>query len=150
MNSNAVFVEVYENALWTAEQERMGYVLENGSSVGPNAVLSTNADGYSEVPERQKSLAEWATELRDRRRTLAGFPVNVANRHMADPHPDAYTFTFAKPLPYGQITSYYFVNPAARCGAGMLSYGRIEVTGRSLTQADLPPGVFVAPPRPWR
>ncbi|MBK8214801.1 MAG: hypothetical protein IPK71_13765 [Myxococcales bacterium] len=26
----------------------------------------------------------------------------------------------------------------------------IEVTGRSLTQADLPPGVFVAPPRPWR
>lgn len=117
LNTNAVFVEVYENVLWNAEAERAG------------AVLSTSADGYSDVPERQKSLADWAVELRDRRRTIAGFPASVPNRHMADPHPAAYTFTFAKDLPAGQTTSYYFVNPAARCASATLRYGQIEVNG---------------------
>ena len=47
LNSNAVFVEVYEKVLWIAEQHRLA----------GNAVLSTTSAGFADVPERQKSLA---------------------------------------------------------------------------------------------
>lgn len=120
LNSNAVFVEAYEAVLWHAEQER---------ATGA-AALSTSAAGYAEIPARQKSLAQWADELHRRRRALAGLAGNLANRHMKDPFPASYTFTFKKDLAAGAIESHRFINPAARCGAGTLASGTIEVTGR--------------------
>lgn len=119
LHSNAVFVEVYEVTLWRAEQERLA----------GNAVLSQSVDGYADVPERQKSLAAWTSELHARRRTIAGFPAHAATRHMKDPFPDQYTFHFNKDLAVNAVESYYFVNPAARCASGTLSSGQIDVTG---------------------
>jgi hypothetical protein len=119
LNSNAVFVELYEVTLWRAEQERLA----------GNAVLSTSAAGYAEVPERQKSLAQWTQELHNRRRAISQFADHSDNRHMKDPFPFDYTFTFKKDLAANAVETYYFVNPAARCAAGTLAYGQIEVTG---------------------
>ena len=119
LHSNAAFVEVYESTLWRAEQER----------IAGNAVLSTSIEGYAEVPERQKSLAEWTRELHTRRRAISEFPAHAQNRHMKDPFPYAYVFTFKKNLPANALETYYFVNPARRCASGTLTYGRIEVTG---------------------
>lgn len=113
LNSNAVFVEFYEKVLWVAEQERR---------LG-NAVLST-----TDVPERQKSLAQWTNELHKRRRTIAGFVANANNRHTKDPFPDSYMFTFKKNLAPGAVESHFFINPGARCSSGTLFSGRIDVT----------------------
>jgi hypothetical protein len=114
-----VFVDAYELILWRAEQERY---------LG-NAVLSATVAGYSSVPERQKRLGEWTRELHKRRRTIAGFAANAQTRHMQDPFPDTYTFTFKKNLSPGAIESHFFINPAARCSSGTLYSGRIDVTG---------------------
>jgi hypothetical protein len=119
LNSNAVFVEAYEAVLWRAEQERY---------LG-NAVLSTVAAGYASVVERQKGLGDWTRELHQRRRAIAGFAANALVRHMNDPFPDSYTFTFKKDLAPGAVESYFFINPAGRCASGALSSGRINVTG---------------------
>jgi hypothetical protein len=119
LNSNAVFLEAYEAVLWKAEQSRRA----------GNPVLSTTIDGYAEIPERQKTLAQWAAELHKRRRSLATLAGNDTNRHMKDPFPASYTFHFKKNLAAGQLESYRFVNPAARCAAGTLASGRIDVTG---------------------
>ena len=120
LNSNAVFVEVYEKVLWIAEQHRLA----------GNAVLSTTSAGFADVPERQKSLAAWTSELHKRRRTIADFAVHANNRHMKDPFPDRYSFTFKKNLAPGDLESHFFINPGARCTAGTLSYGRIDVRGK--------------------
>jgi len=120
LNSNAVFVEVYEKVLWIAEQHRLA----------GNAVLSTTSAGFADVPERQKSLAEWTSELHKRRRTIADFAVHANNRHMKDPFPDRYAFTFKKNLAPGDLESHFFINPGARCTAGTLVYGRIDVRGK--------------------
>jgi hypothetical protein len=120
LNSNAVFVEVYEKVLWISEQHRLA----------GNTVLSTTSAGYAGVPERQKSLAQWTSELHKRRRTIADFASNADNRHMKDPFPDRYTFTFKKNLAPGVVESHFFINPGARCTAGTLFYGRIDVTGK--------------------
>ena len=48
---------------------------------------------------------------------------------MKDPYPDTYTFTFSNKLPAGVVESHFFINPAARCSAGTLHSGRIDVTG---------------------
>jgi hypothetical protein len=119
LNSNAVFIEAYESTLWRAEQERLG----------GNAVLSTVVEGYAEVPERQKSLAAWTNELHLRRRAISQFPAHAQNRHMKDPFPYDYLFTFKKDLVPNAVETYYFVNPAARCAAGTRAYGTIQVTG---------------------
>ncbi len=120
LNSNAVFVEVYEKVLWIAEQHRLA----------GNAVLSTTSAGFADVPERQKSLAQWTSELHKRRRTIADFAVHANNRHMKDPFPDRYAFTFKKNLAPGDLESHFFINPGARCTAGTLSFGRIDVRGK--------------------
>ena len=120
MNTNAVFVEVYEKVLWIAEQHRLA----------GNAVLSTTSAGYAGVPERQKSLAQWTSELHKRRRTIADFAVHANNRHMKDPFPDRYAFTFKKNLAPGAVESHFFINPGARCTAGTLFSGRIDVRGK--------------------
>jgi hypothetical protein len=119
LNSNAVFVEVYEKILWIAEQERRG-----------KKALSTTAAGFADILERQKSLAQWTSELHKRRRTIADFASNANNRHMKDPFPDSYTFTFKKDLASGDIESHFFINPAARCTSGTLYSGQIDVVGR--------------------
>jgi hypothetical protein len=120
LNSNAVFVEVYEKVLWIAEQERR---------LG-KAALSTTGWGFANVPERQKSLAQWTSELHKRRRTIANFTSNADNRHMKDPFPDSYTFTLKKDLASGELESHFFINPAARCASGTLYSGQIDVVGK--------------------
>jgi hypothetical protein len=119
INSNAVFVEAYEAVLWKAEQER-----RRG-----NAVLSTTVAGHAQDPSYQYSLAQWTALLHKRRRTIAGFAANATNRHMADPFPDHYVFTFNKDLAPNVVESYRFINPAARCASGTLASGRINVRG---------------------
>ena len=114
-----MFVEVYEKVLWIAEQHRLA----------GNAVLSTTSAGYADVPERQKSLAQWTSELHSAVEPSPISAVHANNRHMKDPFPDRYAFTFKKKLPANAIETYYFVNPAGRCASGTLTYGRIDVTG---------------------
>ncbi|MBK9037209.1 MAG: hypothetical protein IPL61_39190 [Myxococcales bacterium] len=126
LDTNAVFLEVYELALWRALQERV--------SLG-QTYLSTSAAGYADIPERQKSLADWTAELHARRRTIANDVSNANNRHMKDPFPDSYTFHFKKNLNPATVLaeSYFFINPAGRCthpGAprsGNLNYGQVTV-----------------------
>jgi len=117
LNSNMVFLEAYEVVLWKA-RARGG------------APLSTVASGYADTTDRQKNLGQWAAELHRRRRSIAGFPENALNRHLKDPFPDAYSIRLGKPLALNQVESHFFINPAARCGAGTLASGRINVTGR--------------------
>jgi hypothetical protein len=119
LNSNAVFVEVYGDVLWKVRQDKL---------LGAT-VLSTSAAGFADVPERQKSLSQWAAELHARRRTIAGFAANANNRHMKDPFPASYTFTFKKNLALNAVESHFFINPAARCASNTLHSGRIDVTG---------------------
>ncbi len=128
LNTNAVFLEAYELDLWRALQERI--------SGAP--YLSTSADGYAEVPERQKTLADWTAELHARRRAIANDPANALNRHMKDPFPDSYTFYFKKNLNPATVLSesYFFINPAGRCthpGAPQVSnlnYGQVTVLAK--------------------
>jgi hypothetical protein len=49
---------------------------------------------------------------------------------MKDPFPDRYAFTFKKNLAPGDLESHFFINPGARCTAGTLVYGRIDVRGK--------------------
>jgi hypothetical protein len=122
LNSNMVFLEAYEHALWQARQQKL---------LG-NTALSTTAAGYADVPSRQKSLAEWSAELHKRRRTIASYTSSTKNVHMRDPYPSPYTFTFRKDLAPGEVQSIYFVNPAARCHSGTNYYGTINVTGTNV------------------
>ncbi len=117
INSNAVFFEAYEGVLWRAKQER------------GTRVLSTTAAGFSADVAHRKSLAQWTAELHKRRRTIAGYAENAENRHMKDPFPTSYEFTFKKNLAPGAVETYRFINPAARCAAGTLASGRITITG---------------------
>ena len=49
---------------------------------------------------------------------------------MKDPFPDRYAFTFEKNLAPGVTESHFFINPGARCTAGTLFYGHIDVRGK--------------------
>ena len=81
-------------------------------------------------PSGRRAWRQWTSELHKRRRTIADFAVHANNRHMKDPFPDRYAFTFKKNLAPGDLESHFFINPGARCTAGTLSYGRIDVRGK--------------------
>lgn len=111
-NSNAVFVELYEQRIWEAGKDAY-------------APLSTASE-----PAMHKSLVDWDRELHARRRAVAGFRSSAGNPNLADPFPDVYRFRFAKPLAPGSFESYTFVNPARRCGVDSRAVGRIRVYAR--------------------
>lgn len=99
INSNAVFIELYEERLWKISVTR-------GS--GPSAdVLDSARWGKGKPAPYSKNLNTWANELHDRRRELAK---RLDNPHAADPFPSIYKHTFSKPLTGGQL--YYYINPS--------------------------------------
>ena len=117
LNSNMVFLEAYEHALWLARQ----------GALGSDTVLNESADA-----SRQKSLAAWSAELHNRRRTMASWTIAAKNSNLREPYPDPYTFKFRKDLALGEVQTIYFVNPAARCQSGTTFYGTINVTGNNI------------------
>jgi hypothetical protein len=123
LNSNMVFLEAYEHTLWLVRQ----------GTLRGDLVLSTSADGYADVPSRQKSLLAWSAELHKRRRAIASWTIASKNGNLRDPYPDPYTFRFRKDLTLGAVSTIYFINPGARCQSGTTSFGTIEITGNNAT-----------------
>jgi hypothetical protein len=129
LNTNAVFLEAYELSLWRALMEK--------TWLG-NTFLSTSTAGFAGTADTQKSLADWTAELHGRRRTIANYASNAANRHMSDPFPDQYIFNFKKNLDPAVVLSesYYFINPAGRCThpsapqTSNLNYGKVTVLAK--------------------
>ena len=119
LNSNMVFLEAYEIALWRARQQRLS----------GDAILSRSAEGYADVVSREKSLAAWTAELHRRRRTIASYAGNAVHASLRDPFPATYSFTFRKDLAPGAVETIHFVNPAARCTSGTSAYATITITG---------------------
>jgi hypothetical protein len=72
LNSNMVFLEAYEQTLWLARQ----------GTLRGDLVLSTSADGYADVPSRQKSLLAWSAELHKRRRAIASWTIASKNGNL--------------------------------------------------------------------
>lgn len=114
INSNGVFIELYEERLWEIFQTlgagATAPVLDPGrtSLVGNPAPFS-------------KNLYAWANELHDRRKQLV-----TTNPNQADPFPTIYEHTFSQPLNWGQ--TYYYINPSKCLSGRASSVGSISVT----------------------
>lgn len=104
INSNGVFIELYEERLWEIFQIRgtgaTAPVLDPGRTSLPVGNPTPNPAPFS------KNLYTWANELHDRRKQL----INAANPNVADPFPTIYEHTFSQPLNWGQ--TYYYINPS--------------------------------------
>lgn len=100
LNSNAVFIELYEERLW-----QIFKLLRSGSLAGvldpTRASLNGNPAPYS------KNLYTWGEELHSRRRQWI---VNNPQRNLPDPFPEIYDFTFS-PRTLAPRT-YYYINPS--------------------------------------
>lgn len=98
-NSDAVFLEIYEQRLWEAE-----------SSGG---VLDPAASG--------RTLGEWAEELHDRRRTDPNLTA------LGDPLPLLHAHRFTRTLAGSGYESYYYVH-GSKCGVlGFANYGGVSI-----------------------
>lgn len=113
LNSNAVFLEIYEERLWEIQ-----HTLGVGKDAKALDAARTNAGSpYS------RNLSDWSEDLHKRRRML----VDPANPHLQDPFPTTYAHTFSKVLAAPQ--TYYFINPS-KCSKSPLAsrVGKITVT----------------------
>jgi hypothetical protein len=99
-NSQGVYVELYEERFWEAVHQ-------------PNGVIDPLASG--------RTMAQWATEFHNRRRTL--FP------SLGDPFPLTYRHTFTRTQSSGNQTVYYI--HGSKCGIGPSVAGTVVI---------LPPG----------
>jgi hypothetical protein len=101
INSNGVFLEVYEQLVW-----EIGHSFGSGATA---AVLDPNRLALVGNPAPfSKNLFTWGEELHERRRAL----VDTTNPHLADPFPPLHAHFFSSPLAAPE--TYYYVNPA-RC-----------------------------------
>lgn len=98
INSNGVFVELYEERLWEIFK-----LMGGGESASP---LSTNGRANLN-PAYSKNLHEWMKELHDRRRTLAN---RYNDPNVADPFPNVWEHKFSKPISQQKV--YHYINPA--------------------------------------
>jgi hypothetical protein len=97
VNSQGVYVELYEERTWEAVHQPGGIVDPQGSG---------------------RTMAQWATQFHNRRRSL--FPL------IADPFPLTYRHTFTRtPTPAGSQTFYYV--HGAKCGIGNALPGAVIV-----------------------
>lgn len=100
INSNGVFIELYEQRLW-----EIYHSLGTGAAA---VVLDPTRTGLpAGHPARfSKNLLTWSEELHDRRKTL----VDPTNPHLGDPFPAFYTHTFSKAIAAPE--TYYYINPS--------------------------------------
>ncbi|MDQ1589866.1 MAG: hypothetical protein QOG71_493 [Pyrinomonadaceae bacterium] len=113
LNSNGVFLEIYEERLWEIQHS-----LGTGQSAKALDEKRTNLGSpYS------RNLFDWSEELHEKRRKL----IVPANPHLQDPFPDSYTHTFSKVIAAPE--TYYFINPS-KCSKSldMRRVGKITVT----------------------
>lgn len=101
INSNGVFIELYEQPLW-----EIYHSLGTGVSA---AMLDPSRTGLVNNPAPySKNLFTWAEELHARRKAL----VDPTNPHLHDPFPTFYQHVFSKAIAAPE--TYYYINPA-RC-----------------------------------
>lgn len=117
INSNAVFIELYEQRLWEISE-----LLGTGPTArvldpGRRTLPATNPAPYT------KNLNAWANELHDRRKVLAGM---INSKYFADPFPTTYEHAFSQPI--SKPTIYFYINPS-KCvkSAGGRNVGSITV-----------------------
>jgi hypothetical protein len=117
INSNGVFIELYEQPLWE---------IYHSLGTGPSAAVldpsRTRLPAGHPAPY-SKNLFTWSEELHRRRKTL----VDPTNPHLADPFPLVYTHTFSKRIAAPE--TYYYINPS-KCSLTKDSnrVGQITVT----------------------
>jgi hypothetical protein len=100
INSNGVFIELYEERLW-----EINHQFGTGSTApvldpGRTALLPPNPAPFS------KNLFSWGEILHGRRKILT----DLNNPHLADPFPEIYVFAFPKPVPAAE--THFYVNPS--------------------------------------
>jgi hypothetical protein len=105
INSQAVFVEIYEERFWEAVKQ-------------PNGIIDPLGSG--------RTMTQWAAQFQSRRRTL--FP------SLPDPFPTTYRHTFTRTLtqPAGNQIFYYV--HGAKCGIGNATPGAIVIQGTAPEQ----------------
>jgi hypothetical protein len=102
INSNGVFVELYEQPLWEAQHTR-----GTGAAAAVLDPSRTSLPAGNPAPF-SKNLFSWAEELHDRRKRL----VDATNPHLKDPFPPSHRHTFSKPIAAAE--TYYYIDPS-RC-----------------------------------
>jgi hypothetical protein len=99
-NSDAIFVEIYEQRFWEAE------------TAGP--VLNPNASG--------RTIADWANKFHERRRA------DWVPRGLADPFPLAHRHTFKRTINSTTDTQILYYINGSKCGTGgSANYGVIQI-----------------------
>jgi hypothetical protein len=117
INSNGVFIELYEERLWEIFQLRGAGATALILDPGRTSLPFGNPAPFS------KNLDTWVNELHDRRKQL----VIAANPNLADPFPTIYEHTFSQPLNWAQ--TYYYINPSKCASSASASrVGSITVT----------------------
>ncbi|MBM4246125.1 MAG: hypothetical protein FJ148_20395 [Deltaproteobacteria bacterium] len=104
LNSNAVFVELYEQRVWDI-RHRMG----TGSS---GEVLDPSRTGNGGPAPYTKTLNAWTKELHRRRKLLATDAAGDAVPYLEKPFPSKHEHHFLGSVPAGSNeVYYYYVNP---------------------------------------
>jgi len=99
-NSDAIFVEIYEQRFWEAE------------TAGP--VLNPNASGLT--------IGQWANRFHERRRTF------WLPRGLADPFPLTHHHTFRRTISSTTENQVFYYINGSQCGAGgSANYGVIQI-----------------------
>jgi hypothetical protein len=89
INSQGVFIELYEERFWEAVHQ-------------PNGVIDPLGSG--------RTMAQWADQFHSRRRTL--FP------SIPDPFPTTYRHTFTRTLPPQSGNQVFYYVHGSKCGIG--------------------------------
>ncbi|HSS19101.1 MAG TPA: hypothetical protein VLL54_03445 [Pyrinomonadaceae bacterium] len=107
INSNAVFLELYEDRLWEIfVSHGSGETARPLSVEGFSPLNVVNSRSHLPTAPFSKTLLDWVKELHDRRRELSKL---VAPRKLMDPFPNVYEYTFSNPTNVEQ--TYYYINP---------------------------------------
>ena len=107
INSQGVFIELYEERFWEAVHQ-------------PNGVIDPLGSG--------KTMAQWASDLHSRRRTLfASIP---------DPFPTTYRHTFTRTLPAQNGNQVFYYVHGSRCGIGNAQPGVIVLRPETTPAAN--------------
>jgi hypothetical protein len=105
-NSDGVFIEIYEQVFWLAENTNNGV-----------------------LPTSRKTIGGWADDFH-RRRIDPIYPQNIAAR---DPFPATYSFTFSNAAGTPQYLHYVH---GSKCGAGKQEWGAVVIDATSFTTAN--------------
>jgi hypothetical protein len=107
LNSNAVFIELYEQRLWEIYKLRRSGPLADLLSCDPR-FLPVCVDARAALPNNpaplSKNLYTWGEELHDRRRELV-------TSDLPDPFPTVYSHTFSGPYTATSQRVFFYINP---------------------------------------